>query len=166
MDAYCVTIIVVAISIALSGMNIVVTTVVTMRAPGMSYGRLPLTVWAITFSTLLGLLVFPSFMAAVVLHAAPTGPSAHPSMRPPLGGSNWLYEQLFWFMGHPEVYVIGIPPSFGVMCDLVSTFTRKPLFGYKLVVGGMAGHLRARADGLDAPHLLVGREPCPWTCRR
>jgi cytochrome c oxidase subunit 1 len=66
MDAYCFTIVVFAISIMLGGINIAAT-VVTMRAPGMTFGRLPMTVWGIMLSTLLGLIVFPSFMAAVVL---------------------------------------------------------------------------------------------------
>ncbi len=133
MDAYCFTIIVAGISIALGGMNMAAT-IVTMRAPGMTWGRLPVTVWSIGLSTLLGLIVFPSFMAAVVLTLLDrtVGTSFYEAS---LGGSNWLYEQLFWFMGHPEVYVIGLP-SFGVICDVVTTFTRKPLFGYKLVVGG------------------------------
>ena len=136
MDAYCFTIIVVAISIALGGMNIV-TTVVTMRAPGMTWGRLPVTVWSIALSTLLGLIVFPSFMAATVLTLLDrtVGTSFYLAS---LGGNNWLYEQLFWFMGHPEVYVIGLP-GLGVVCDVVAVFSRKPLFGYKLVVGGEIG---------------------------
>jgi cytochrome c oxidase subunit 1 len=136
MDAYCFTIVVFAISIMLGGINIAAT-VVTMRAPGMTFGRLPMTVWGIMLSTLLGLIVFPSFMAAVVLVLLDrtVGTSFYQAA---LGGNNWLYEQLFWFMGHPEVYVIGLP-GFGVVCDVVATFSRKPLYGYKLVVGGMIG---------------------------
>ncbi len=136
MDAYCMTILIFALSIALGGINMV-TTVVTMRAPGMSWGRLPTTVWGITLSTLLGLIVFPSFMAAVVLTMLDrtVGTSFYQAS---LGGNNWLYEQLFWFMGHPEVYVI-LLPALGVVCDIVPVFTRKPLFAYKLVVGGAIG---------------------------
>jgi cytochrome c oxidase subunit 1 len=136
MDAYCFTIVVFAFSIALGGMNIV-TTIVTMRAPGMTWGRLPVTVWSVGLSTLLGLVVFPSFMAATVLTLLDrtVGTSFYQAS---LGGSNWLYEQLFWFMGHPEVYVIALP-GLGVVCDVVSVFARKPLFGYKLVVGGEIG---------------------------
>ena len=136
MDAYCFTIIIVSISIALGAMNIV-TTVVTMRAPGMTWGRLPVTVWSISLSTLLGLIVFPSFMAATVLTLLDrtVGTAFYQAS---LGGNNWLYEQMFWFMGHPEVYVIGLP-GLGVVCDVVAVFSRKPLFGYKLVVGGEIG---------------------------
>ena len=136
MDAYCMTIVIFALSIALGGLNMV-TTVVTMRAPGMTWGRLPTSVWGITLSTLLGLIVFPSFMAAVVLTLLDrtVGTSFYLAS---LGGNNWLYEQLFWFMGHPEVYVI-LLPALGVVCDIVPVFSRKPLFAYNLVVGGAVG---------------------------
>ncbi len=136
MDAYCFTIVIVAISIMLGGVNIV-TTVVTMRAPGLGWGRLPVTVWSIGISTLLGLIVFPSFMAATILTLLDrtVGTSFYLAS---LGGNNWAYEQLFWFMGHPEVYVIGLP-GLGVVCDVIAVFARKPLYAYKLVVGGEIG---------------------------
>ncbi len=136
MDAYCMTIVIFALSIALGAVNMV-TTVVTMRAPGMTWGRLPTSVWAITLSTLLGLIVFPAFMTAVVLSLLDrtVGTSFYEAS---LGGNNWLYEQLFWFMGHPEVYVI-LLPALGAVCDVVPVFARKPLFAYKLVVGGEIG---------------------------
>ncbi len=136
MDAYCMTIVIFAMSIALGGINMV-TTVVTMRAPGMTWGRLPTSVWGITLSTLLGLIVFPAFMTAVVLTLLDrtVGTSFYEAS---LGGNNWLYEQLFWFMGHPEVYVI-LLPALGAVCDVVPVFARKPLFAYKLVVGGEIG---------------------------
>ncbi len=136
MDAYCVTIVIFAISITLGAINIVAT-VVTMRAPGMTWSRLPVLVWSIFLSTLLGLIVFPSFMAAVVLTLVDRagGTSFYQAS---LGGNNWAYEQLFWFMGHPEVYVI-LLPALGAVCEIVPVFTRKPLFGYKLVVGGEIG---------------------------
>ena len=96
-----------------------------------------MTVWSISLSTLLGLIVFPSFMAATILTLLDrtVGTSFYLAS---LGGNNWLYEQMFWFMGHPEVYVIGLP-GLGVVCDVVAVFSRKPLFGYKLVVGGEIG---------------------------
>ena len=108
-----------------------------MRAPGMTWTRLPTTVWGITLSTLLGLIVFPTFLVAVLLTLTDRvfGTSFYTAS---LGGNNWLYEQLFWFMGHPEVYVI-ILPGIGVIGDVVTTFTRKPLFGHRLMLGGMIG---------------------------
>ena len=135
MDAYCVAIILVGLSIALGAINIACT-VITMRAPGMTWTRLPIFVWSTLFSTALGLVVFPAFMVAVVLtlldRVFATG-----FYQAYLGGNNWAYEELFWFMGHPEVYVI-VLPAIGAICEIVPVFTRKPLFGYKMVVGAMA----------------------------
>ena len=89
------------------------------------------------FSTLLGLLVFPTFSAAAVLTLLDRvfGTSFYQAS---LGGNNFLYEQLFWFMGHPEVYVIALP-AFGVIAEVITVFTRKPLFAHRLVVGGIIG---------------------------
>jgi len=136
MDSYCVTIVIFGISIAIGAVNIVVT-VLTMRAPGLSWSRLPVFVWSTVLSTLLGLLVFPAFTAAVVLVLLDRafGTSFYLAS---LGGNNFVYEQLFWFMGHPEVYVI-LLPAVGAICEVITVFTRKPLFGYRLVVGGMIG---------------------------
>ena len=136
MDAYCFTIIVFGLSLAVGGMNMFVT-VLKMRAPGLTLTRLPVFVWSTVLSTLLGLVVFPAFTAAVLLTLLDRvfGTSFYQAA---FGGSNFVYEQLFWFMGHPEVYVI-LLPAVGAVCEVVTVFTRKPLFGYKLVVGGMIG---------------------------
>jgi cytochrome c oxidase subunit 1 len=136
MDAYLFTIIIFAISIALGAINVFVT-VAKMRAPGMTWLRLPMFVWSVLLSTMLGLLVFPSFMAATVLTVSDRvfGTAFYQAN---MGGNNFLYEQMFWFMGHPEVYVIALP-SIGVISEVVSTFTRKPLFASRLVLGGMIG---------------------------
>ena len=157
MDAYCLTIIVFALSIAVGAMNMFVT-VLKMRAPGLTWTRLPVFVWSTVLSTLLGLLVFPAFTAAVLLTLLDRvfGTTFYQAA---YGGSNFVYEQLFWFMGHPEVYVI-LLPAVGAICEVVTVFSRKPLFGYKLVVGAHDRHLRAQPDGVDAPPLLVGREHC------
>jgi cytochrome c oxidase subunit I len=136
MDAYCVTIVLFALSVAFGAVNIFVT-VLTMRAPGLSLTRLPVFVWSTVLSTLLGLLVFPAFTAAVLLTLLDRcfGTSFYQAS---LGGNNFVYEQLFWFMGHPEVYVI-LLPGVGAICEVITVFSRKPLWGYRLVVGGMIG---------------------------
>jgi cytochrome c oxidase subunit I len=136
MDAYCFTIVVFGLSLAFGGMNMFVT-VLKMRAPGLTLTRLPVFVWSTVLSTLLGLVVFPAFTGAVLLTLLDRvfGTSFYQAA---FGGSNFVYEQLFWFMGHPEVYVI-LLPAIGAVCEVVTVFTRKPLFGYKLVVGGMIG---------------------------
>ncbi len=136
MDAYAFTIVLFGISTALSGVNLV-TTVITMRTTGMVWNRIPLFVWGSTLSVLLGLVVFPSFVLSqvMVLMDRVFGTSFFIAN---FGGSNWLYEQLFWFMGHPEVYVIALP-SLAMAADISAVFNRKPVFGYRLFLGGMAG---------------------------
>ena len=132
MDAFLVTILLFGGSVAVAGANIV-TTAITMRAPGMTWTRLPIFVWgaAMTASTL-GLMVFPAFMAAMVLLGLDRtlGTSFYVASG---GGSAWLYDNLFWLMGHPEVYVIAIP-AFAVIMELLPVFSRKPLFGYRTAV--------------------------------
>jgi hypothetical protein len=83
------------------------------------------------------MLVFPTFFAAVLLTLLDRlfATSFYQASR---GGNNFLYEELFWFMGHPEVYVIALP-GIGVICEVITVFCRKPLFGHRLVVGGMFG---------------------------
>ena len=122
-------------SIALSAMNIAAT-VITMRAPGMTWGRLPI--------DRLGLAVLDRARPARVPVVRARGCSSlcdrvfgTSFYQANMGGNNWLYEELFWFMGHPEVYVI-LLPGVGAVCEIVPTFTRKPLFGYKLVVAAEA----------------------------
>ncbi len=88
-------------------------------------------------SVLLGLIAFPTFMLAQAYVATDRmfNTSFYIAAR---GGSNWLYEHLFWFMGHPEVYVIALP-AFGIAAELAAVFCRKPVYGYPLLVGGMVG---------------------------
>ncbi len=81
-----------------------------------------------------------------------------------MGGNNWLYEELFWFMGHPEVYVI-LLPGVGAVCEIVPVFARKPLFGYKMVVAGEIGDLRHSAWRCGCT-TSTGRAPtCARHCR-
>ncbi len=136
MDAYAFTILLFGISTTLTGVNLV-TTMLTMRTTGMLWNRIPLFAWGATLSVLLGLVVFPSFLLSqvMVLMDRVFGTSFFIAN---LGGSNWLYEQLFWFMGHPEVYVIALP-SLAVAADISAVFNRKPVFGYRLFLGGMVG---------------------------
>ncbi len=132
MNAFLVTILIFGVSVMLAGVNIA-TTVITMRAPGMTWTRLPVFVWGAAMTgSVLGVFVFPAFMVAMVLLGLDRtlGTSFFIASR---GGSAWLYDNLFWIMGHPEVYVIAIP-AFAVIMELLPVFTRKPLFGYKTAV--------------------------------
>lgn len=136
MDAYCATIILFGASITFGAVN-TITTVLTMRTKGMGFGRLPIFVWGVSLSVLLGLIAFPTFVLSqvmVVMDRA-MGTSFFITAQ---GGSNWLFEHLFWFMGHPEVYVIALP-AMGIAAEVTAVFTRKTLYGYKLLVAGMVG---------------------------
>jgi len=164
MDAYCFTIIVFGISITIAAMNII-TTVMVMRTKGMTWGRLPITVWGVTLSVLLGLTAFPTFIASqiMVLMDRIFQTSFFAAS---YGGSNWVYEHLFWFMGHPEVYVI-LLPAMAVAAEVSAVFSRKPLFGYRLLLGGFIGitvlsvivwahhlYLSGSVNALDGPFML------------
>ena len=155
MDAYCVTIVLFALSIAFGAVNIFVT-VLTMRAPGLSLTRLPVFVWSTVLSTLLGLLVFPAFTAAVLFTLLDRcfGTAFYQAS---LGGNNFVYEQLFWFMGHPEVYVILLPSVGG---DMRGDHGLRAQAAVGVPAGGRRHdrHLRAERHGVDAPPVLVGRE--------
>jgi cytochrome c oxidase subunit I len=134
MDAYCFTIILFAISTTIAALNIV-TTVLVMRTRGMTWARLPIFVWGVVLSVLLGLTAFPSFIISqmMVLMDRVFQTSFFIAAT---GGSNWLYEHMFWFMGHPEVYVIALP-SMAVAAELTAVFSRKTIFGRRMLIGSL-----------------------------
>src|SRR5205814_3036036 len=123
------------------GLNYV-TTVLQSRARGMTLLRMPLTVWGIFVATILALLAFPAlfvsgvmmlldkvlgtsfFMPALVTMGQISGTR---------GGSPLLFQHLFWFFGHPEVYIVALP-AFGIVSDLISVHARKAIFGYRMMV--------------------------------
>ncbi len=122
-----------------------VTTVINMRTHGMSFSRLPLTIWAFFFTAIIGILSFPVLFAAALLliFDRSFGTSfflsdiyiggqalAHE------GGSPVLFQHLFWFLGHPEVYIV-LLPALGLSSEIIATNSRKPIFGYKAMVGSM-----------------------------
>ena len=129
-------------SFTMSGLNIVAT-VFSVRAPGLSMMRLPLTVWSYFIASILGLLAFPPLTAAAVMllldrhfgtsFFLPAGLVVGNKLLPNTGGSPLLWQHLFWFLGHPEVYVL-ILPALGIACDIIPAFTRKPVFGYRTSV--------------------------------
>ena len=107
------------------------TTIVTLRAPGMTMFRMPIFTWNILITGLLVLLVFPVFAAAALALAADRILGAH--IYDAASGGPILWQHLFWFFGHPEVYIIAVP-FFGVITEIIPVFSRKPLFGYKGLV--------------------------------
>jgi cytochrome c oxidase subunit I len=129
----------------LGALNFIATTI-DMRAPGMSLFRMPLTVWGWFVTAILGLLAFGVLLAGGVLllldrsagtsFFIPAGVVVSDQLQPHSGGSPLLWQHLFWFFGHPEVY-IAILPGMGVASHVLSTFSRKPVFGYKAMAGAI-----------------------------
>jgi cytochrome c oxidase subunit 1 len=135
-DGFSITIVIFVISVTVAGVN-TITTTFTMRAQGMSMFRLPIFVWGAIVSAAVGLYAMPAFLMAhtALITDRVVGTSFYV---PQQGGAGWLYENIFWIMGHPEVYVI-LLPAVGALLEVTSTFSRKPLFAYKLMIGGIIG---------------------------
>ena len=136
MIGYQICIITFAFSTGIAGVNLI-TTIVTMRARGMTWNRVPIFVIGILAAAIMGLVWFPMFQYSQVL-AFSDKVVGSSFFIPQEGGSVWLYENLFWLLGHPEVYVILVPAMAGLL-ELMVVFLRKPLFSYKVAVAGIAG---------------------------
>src|SRR5262245_9116602 len=139
MDAYAIAFGLMGISMILAGFNIIVT-YINYRAPGMRWSRLPMFVWSMFTVSFLQVLAVPVLIAGFyILITDRTAQTAFYSNT--LGGSSYLYENLFWFFGHPEVYILALP-GFGVVSEILPVFSRKPLFGYQVIAAGMFGLAR------------------------
>jgi cytochrome c oxidase subunit 1 len=128
------TVFVTGFSSILTGLNFVVT-VHTMRAPGMTWGRLPLFVWAHYATALIMILGTPVLAIAVALVAAERAFRIG-IFDPAMGGDPILFQHLFWFYSHPAVYIM-LLPGMGVINELMPAFCRRPIFGYKFMAGAM-----------------------------
>ena len=136
MDAYAVAFGLMAISVTLAGFNIIVT-VICCRAPGMRWSRLPMFVWSMITVSFLFVLAAPVLLAG--LYMMITDRTVQTAFFvDQLGGSSYLYENVFWFFGHPEVYILALP-GFGIVSEVIPVFCRKPLFGYRTAAAGMVG---------------------------
>jgi cytochrome c oxidase subunit 1 len=136
MDSYYVSFGLIAIALTLVGIDLFVT-VVTMRAPGLTWGRLPLFVWGVFATAILMTLSAPMLLAATFM-AILDRTVGTVNFIAPMGGSPFLWENLFWFFGHPEVYILALP-GFGIVLELIPVFARKTLWGYRLAVAGILG---------------------------
>ncbi|RMD72668.1 MAG: cytochrome c oxidase subunit I, partial [Bacteroidetes bacterium] len=125
-------------SVMLGGINYI-TTVLNLRTRGMSLWRLPLTVWSFFITAIIGLLSFPVLLAGLILLLFDRSLGTSFFLNEiyiagqaldHVGGSAILYQHLFWFLGHPEVYIV-ILPAMGIVSEVLATHTRKPIFGYK-----------------------------------
>ncbi len=136
MDAYLMGFALIGMSIGLSGFNMIAT-IMTKRAPGMPLSRMPIFVWSVLVTSFLGALASPALLGAALMEIFDR--SYQTTLFVPAGGgSPYLWENLFWFFGHPEVYIF-ILPAFGLVMEMLPVFTRKPLWGYRVAVGGMVG---------------------------
>jgi cytochrome c oxidase subunit 1 len=136
MDSYIVFFALVGISMCLLGLNMMAT-IITMRAPGLTWSRLPIFVWSVFATAVLMVLAAPMLVATLAM-AALDRTIGTTFFVTGGGGSSYLFENLFWFFGHPEVYILALP-GFGIVLELIPVFTRKPLWGYRLAVAGMLG---------------------------
>jgi cytochrome c oxidase subunit I len=135
-DAYIAFFVLVGLSMCLLGLNMLAT-VITMRAPGLRWGNLSLFVWGTVSTSVLMLLAAPVLFSTLLMlsldRTAQTG-----FFNSQAGGSPYLYENLFWIFGHPEVYILALP-GMGILLEILPVFSRKPVWGYRLAVTGMLG---------------------------
>jgi cytochrome c oxidase subunit 1 len=114
----------------MGGVNFI-TTILTMRAPGMTMFRMPIFTWNTLVTSILVIMCFPPLAAALFALGADRKFGAH--IFDPENGGPMLWQHLFWFFGHPEVYIIALP-FFGIISEIFPVFSRKPVFGYKTLV--------------------------------
>jgi cytochrome c oxidase subunit 1 len=114
-----------------------IATIHNMRAPGMGWGRMPLFVWTMLIYSYLVVIALASLAATVTMLLLDRNFGTS-FFDPKLGGSALLYQHLFWFFGHPEVYIL-VLPAFGVFSEILPVFARKPIFGYKAIAAATAG---------------------------
>jgi len=149
-DLWIVGLIVAGLGTILGGVNMI-TTVVCLRAPGMTMWRMPLFTWNIMFTSVLILAAFPIFTAALFALLIDRHLGAH--VFDVDNGGAILWQHLFWFFGHPEVYIVALP-FFGIITEVIPVFSRKPLFGYKLMVFATMG-ITALSFAVWAHHMFA-----------
>lgn len=122
-----------------------ISTVINLRTKGMTFSRLPLTIWAFFLTAVIGILAFPVLFSAALLliFDRSFGTSFYLSeiyingqALDRVGGSPILFQHLFWFLGHPEVYIV-LLPALGITSEVIATMSRKPIFGYRAMIGSM-----------------------------
>jgi cytochrome c oxidase subunit 1 len=133
---WCISIVLLGLSSILGSLNYI-TTVINLRAPGMTWFRMPLSVWALFVTAILGLLALPVLSGAAIMLLFDQTLGTH-FFDPSAGGQVLLWQHLFWFFGHPEVYIL-ILPAMGMVSDIIANGSRKPIFGYHSMVFAIVG---------------------------
>ena len=142
----------------MGGVNFI-TTIITMRAPGMTMFRMSIFTWNVLITSLLVIIVFPVLAAAFFGLAIDRIFGGH--IYDPANGGAVLWQHLFWFFGHPEVYIIALP-FFGIVSEVFPVFSRKPIFGYNTLVGATIA-IAALSVTVWAHHMYVtGTVLLPW----
>jgi cytochrome c oxidase subunit 1 len=150
-DLWIVAVVLTGLSGVLTGVNIVAT-VLTMRAPGMTMFRMPIFTWNMLVTSVLVLIAFPMLTSAGAMLFADRHLGAH-IFDPAGGGQPILWQHLFWFFGHPEVYIL-VLPYFGVITEILPVFSRRPVFGYPgLVLATLA--IASLSVGVWAHHMFA-----------
>jgi cytochrome c oxidase subunit 1 len=149
-DMWIVGLVISGLGTILGGVNMI-TTILTLRAPGMTMFRMPIFTWNIMVTSLLVLMVFPILAAALLALLADRRLGAH--VYDPVTNGPLLWQHLFWFFGHPEVYIVALP-FFGIITEVIPVFSRKPLFGYKGMVGATIA-IAALSMSVWAHHMFV-----------
>jgi cytochrome c oxidase subunit 1 len=150
-DLWIISIILTGTSGTLTAVN-VITTVTMMRAPGMTLFRMPILTWNLFITAFMVLLAFPVLSGALLMLEADRQFGTN-FFEPVRGGSPILWQHLFWFFGHPEVYIVALP-FFGVVTEIFPVFSRRPVFGYKgLVLATLA--IGALSTSVWAHHMFV-----------
>jgi len=147
------------------------TTIILMRAPGMTMFRLPMTIWAMFITAVLQAFALPVLTAAGFMQLAdrslgtgfftPEGNIVNNAIATAGGGQPLLWQHLFWFYSHPAVYIM-ILPAMGMVSDILTCFARKPLFGYRPMVYSVAGIAGLGFIVWGTPHVHVRYESGSW----
>src|SRR5690242_3338434 len=135
-NLWCMSLIVLGVSSLMGSVNYI-TTIINMRAPGMTWFRLPLVIWSLFITAILLLLSLPVLTSGLGMLLFDRMAGTH-FFDPAGGGEPLLWQHLFWFFGHPEVYIL-ILPAMGISSDILSVFSRKPIFGYHAMAFSMIG---------------------------
>src|SRR5512132_1325848 len=158
-DLWIVALLLVGTSSILGGVNFI-TTIFNLRAPGMTMFRMPLFTWTVLVNQLIILFVFPPLAAGLAMLFLDRN-FGTAFFDPVVGGSALLWQHIFWFFGHPEVYIV-ILPAFGMISEVIPVFSRKPLFGYRAMVFAVFA-IAALSFGVWAHHMFsTGAVNLPW----
>ncbi|MDH6139659.1 MULTISPECIES: cytochrome c oxidase subunit I [Kitasatospora] len=149
-DLWTMGLVVAGLSTILGAVNFI-TTIVCLRAPGMTLFRMSIFTWNVLFTSILALLAFPVLTAALLALEADRRFGTH--VFDPANGGPLLWQHLFWFFGHPEVYIVALP-FFGIISEILPVFSRKPIFGYYGLIGATIA-ITALSAVVWAHHMFV-----------